>query len=224
MPAGTRSGWMWGVEKIDIDASQRNQTDSCIGFACFSATSAICFKMRLYCPSLSSLRFNFCGELRGRKTICDLPSCKPASQPPAAAGSVLRAVKHFRDTECSWNAARQAEPWTSVSEQEHLTFKLTAGYLGTDSCSSVPACGSPGSWILEGMDALGHSSAAKECAGPCGSLLLLQLDAAPPLSVAFLVGSGTYLIGVWGEKRIHGAQSNRRHVAWSQKCRNWCWL
>lgn len=110
MPAGTQSGWMWGVEKIDIDASQRNQTDSCIGFACFSATSAICFKMRLYCPSLSSLRFNFCGELRGRKTICDLPSCKPASQPPAAAGSVLRAVKHFRDTECSWNAARQAEP------------------------------------------------------------------------------------------------------------------
>lgn len=80
-----------------------------------------------------------------------------------------------------------------MSEQEHLTFKLTAGYLGTDSCSSVPACGSPGSWILEGMDALGHSSAAKECAG---SLLLLQLDAAPPLSVAFLVGSGMYLIGV----------------------------
>lgn len=82
-----------------------------------------------------------------------------------------------------------------MSEQRHLTFKLTAGYPGADSCSSVPACGSPGSWALEGMDALGHSSAAKERAGPC-SLLLLQLDTAPPHSVAFFVGSDTHLICV----------------------------
>lgn len=170
-----------------------------VDFASCSA-AALFFKTILCCLYLTSVLFNFCDELGERKMQCAfLQACLKATSSFRVSVKSCKALqRHQVFSKCHMSAWT----WTSVSE----TFPIWAESGRSASWQLQPLFCLWLSWELgAGRGGYrcpwpgqpGHSAGAEECSDPCGSFLLLQLDLAPPLCIAFCCGQGytpdTYL-------------------------------